>query len=77
MPFRVRFEQLFPSFREVDLSLGYIPLFLTAMRDNHHSPALEEIEDAVVNALIARSEFVDVIAKVIRFGPPQFVPKLL
>jgi hypothetical protein len=38
-------------------------------------PPMEEVEDPIVCAAIARSQFVNAVSQVVGFRPPQFVPQ--
>jgi hypothetical protein len=53
-----------------------LALFRDPVRQHHYGFPREKVENAVVDSLTARLEFIDAVPKVIGFGSPEFVAEL-
>src|SRR5437763_641620 len=73
MPDWVRFVSLLPCERVLDGGLGDPVLFRQSMCEHGRDPAVEEVQDSVVNVLETDSQFMYSVAEKVGFRSAQLV----
>lgn len=73
---RIRTKPLLAFDSVIDLFRRDHPLFRKTLGDHGRHRAVEEVQDPIMNASQARSQFVDSVSQEVRFGPTKFVAHL-